>query len=407
MTNIVRFENVSKSFLKGTGVSTSLIEAIYKGGRNLISRFNGRKDKTSDQLFWALKDVSFEVNPGEAFAIVGPNGAGKSTALKILSKVSQPTEGRVIANGEMACLIELGAGFHPELTGRENIYLYGAIMGMTQDEIRKRFDEIVDFSGISEFLDTPLKRYSSGMHARLGFSVAIHTRPDILLVDEVLAVGDWAFQQKCYDEMKKYKEIGTTIVFVSHNMDAIRSTCEKGILLDHGEITIAGSVEEVINGYYDVMGKAKAKPFFKNGQNRAQITSFQLLNQNNEPCNIFKSGEKAFFKYKVDFLEDIESPEFGFFVHRSDSLLIVSTGSADLSIKPFMVKAGDEVEAIYKFNMNLLAGSYTIGAEIRNCRFSEYLDVRLNLVNFQVAENYSHGGIADLKPTCLINNYGQ
>ncbi|MBT5306012.1 MAG: ABC transporter ATP-binding protein, partial [Candidatus Scalindua sp.] len=247
------FDNVSKSFLKGTGVSSSLIEAIYKGSRNLISRLKGRNDKANDQLFWALKDVSFEVKQGEAFAIVGPNGAGKSTALKILGKVSQPTEGRVIANGKMACLIELGAGFHPELTGRENIYLYGTIMGMTRGEIKKCFDEIIEFSGISEFLDTPLKRYSSGMHARLGFSVAIHTRPDILLVDEVLAVGDWAFQQKCYAEMEKYRKRGTTIILVSHNMDAIRSVCNKGVLLDRGKVKVSGTVEDLINGYYRSM----------------------------------------------------------------------------------------------------------------------------------------------------------
>ena len=403
MSSVI-FDNISKSFLIGTGVSTSLIDMVYKGGQNLISRLNGRNDRTSDHLFWALKNVNFEVEPGEAFAIVGPNGAGKSTALKLLSKVSWPTRGEVITKGKVASLIELGAGFHPELTGRENIFLYGTIMGMTKDEIKKRFDGIVEFAEFSEFLDTPVKRYSSGMYARLGFSVAIHTRPDILLVDEVLAVGDWAFQQKCYAEMKKYRKEGTTIIFVSHNMDAIRSMCEKGILLDHGKIAIAGSVEEVINGYYDVMGKARVKPYFKNSQNRVQINSFQLLDKNNKPSNFFKSGENAIFKYAASFLEDIEAPEFGIFIHRADRLQIVSTGSADLGIPPKKVKAGDKIVIIYTFEMNLLAGSYTIGAEVRNHRFSEYLDMIINALNFQVVENYSHGGVSDLKPKCVISH---
>lgn len=403
MSSII-FDNVSKAYHKGTGASTSLIEAIYRGSWVLINRLNSQNNTTSDQVFWALKDVSFEVKTGEAFAIVGPNGAGKSTVLKLLSRVSCPSRGNIITKGKMACLIELGAGFHPELTGRENIFLYGTIMGMTQGEIKKNFDEIVDFSGISDFIDTPLKRYSSGMHARLGFSVAIHTRPDILLVDEVLAVGDWAFQQKCYAEMDKYRKKGTTIVLVSHNMDAIRTMCNKGILLNHGKVTISGSVEEVINGYYDVLGRTIVKPYLNNGQNRLKIISFNLLNQNNESCTVFKSGERAIFKYTVSFFEDIEAPEFGFFVHRSDRLQIVSTGSADLGIGPQKIIAGNKIEIIYTFDVNLLAGSYTIGAEVRNNRFSEYLDMVVNAINFQVVESYSHGGVAELKPECRINN---
>ena len=404
MSNEVIFENVYKSFQRGSGTSSSLIEDFIKGIKKLTTYSRQNDYLLKENQFWALRNVSFEVKTGEAFAIVGPNGAGKSTSLKLLSHISSPTKGRVITKGKTACLIELGTGFHPELTGRENIFLYGTIMGMTQEEIRKRFDEIVDFSGIPEFLDTPLKRYSSGMYARLGFSVAIHTSPDILLIDEVLAVGDWAFQQKCYDEMKKYKQRGTTIIFVSHNMDAIRSMCEKGILLDRGETVLEGTTEKVINGYYDVMGKSRVKPYLNNGQKRAQIIKPQLLNQNHEPCNIFKSGEKAIFEYTVIFLEDVEAPEFGFFVHRSDRLQIVSTGSADLGIKIEKIKSGKKLQVVYKFEINLLAGSYTIGAEVRNLRFSEYLDMLVNAVNFQVVESYSHGGVADLKPECNIKN---
>ena len=401
MSSVI-FDNVSKSFLKGTGVSTSLIEALYNGGRGLINRFNNRNSQASEKLFWALKDVNFELHSGESFAIVGPNGAGKSTILKLLSRVSWPTKGRVITKGKVACLIELGAGFHPELTGRENIFLYGTIMGMSKDEIRKRFDRIVEFAEFSEFLDTPVKRYSSGMYARLGFSVAIHTTPDILLVDEVLAVGDWAFQQKCYGEMEKYRSRGTTIVFVSHNMDAIRSLCYKGILLDRGKIAVSGSVEQVINGYYEAMENAKVSRGKDDYEYKSRMIDFQLVGDNGETKDIFKPGDHAVFSYTATFFEDVDEVEFGFFVLRKDLLQIVSTGSADLGIPPKSMRRGQTIKIEFPFSVNLLAGSYTVGGEIRSRRFSEYLDMNIKSINFQVVENYSHGGIADLQPSCEI-----
>ena len=401
MSSVI-FDNVSKSFLKGTGVSTSLIEALYNGGRNLINRFNKRNNQENEKLFWALKDVSFKLQPGEAFAIVGPNGAGKSTALKLLSRVSWPTKGKIITRGKIACLIELGAGFHPELTGRENIFLYGTIMGMTKDKIRKHFDRIVEFAEFSEFLDTPVKRYSSGMYARLGFSVAIHTTPDILLVDEVLAVGDWSFQQKCYAEMEKYQSCGTTIVFVSHNMDAIRSLCNTGILLDSGKITVSGSVEQVINGYYKAMESAKVSREKDDYEYKARMIDFQLFGDNGETKDMFKPGDHAVFSYTATFFKDVDEVEFGFFVLRKDLLQIVSTGSADLGITPKLIRKGESIKVEFPFSVNLLAGSYTVGGEIRRRRFSEYLDMNINAINFQVVENYSHGGIADLQPSCEI-----
>ena len=203
---------------------------------------------TSNDL-WALKDVSFDVQPGEIVGVIGRNGAGKSTLLKILSQITYPTEGQVHIRGRVASLLEVGTGFHPELTGRENVFLNGAILGMSQADVRRRFDEIVDFSGVERFLDTPIKRYSSGMHVRLAFAVAAHLEPEILIVDEVLAVGDHEFQSKCLGKMEEVAQGGRTILFVSHNMGAIQRLCPKALLLADGHIREHGPTDEVVSAY--------------------------------------------------------------------------------------------------------------------------------------------------------------
>ena len=206
--------------------------------------------KTGKEEFWALKDINFSVKKGEAVGIIGANGAGKSTLLKILSQITPPTTGEIIMRGKVASLLEVGTGFHPELTGRENIFLNGAILGMKKKEIEKKFDEIVKFAGVKKFLDVPVKRYSSGMHVRLAFSVAAHMEPDILLVDEVLAVGDAEFQKKCLGKMDEVtKKSGRTILFVSHNMSAIQNLCKRCILLEDGKIKMIGETKDVINSY--------------------------------------------------------------------------------------------------------------------------------------------------------------
>ncbi len=206
------------------------------------SRYDSRE-------FWALKDVSFDVDEGEVIGIIGRNGAGKSTLLKVLSEITDPTEGEIRVQGRIASLLEVGTGFHPELTGRENIYLNGAILGMTKREIKSKFDEIVDFSGVKKFLDTPVKRYSSGMAVRLGFAVAAHLEPEILVVDEVLAVGDAEFQRKCIGKMKNVAEGGRTVLFVSHNMAAVQSLCDRAIRLEEGKLVDQGDVKDVIDAY--------------------------------------------------------------------------------------------------------------------------------------------------------------
>jgi lipopolysaccharide transport system ATP-binding protein len=199
--------------------------------------------------FWALKDVSFEVQPGEVVGIIGRNGAGKSTLLKILSRITEPTEGRAVLRGRVGSLLEVGTGFHPELTGRENIYLSGAILGMKRAEINRKFDDIVNFAEVEKFLDTPCKRYSSGMYVRLGFAVAAHLEPEILVIDEVLAVGDSAFQQRCLGKMSQVSRSGRTVLFVSHNMAAVERLCSRAMLLSSGRVQSAGAVHEVVSDY--------------------------------------------------------------------------------------------------------------------------------------------------------------
>jgi len=242
---VVSFDHVWKRFKKGER-HNSLRDLVPSLARRMVGR---KPPESDDHDFWALKDVSFDVAPGEALGIVGPNGAGKSTTLKLLTRILKPTRGTCSVKGRIGALIEVAAGFHPDLTGRENIFLQGAIMGMKRPEITRKLDAIVDFSGIESFLDTPVKRYSSGMNARLGFSIAAHLDPDVLIIDEVLAVGDAAFQEKCRIRMTEFRRNGVAIVFVSHNLQAVAQLCSHGLYLDKGTAQIAGTPGEAIGRY--------------------------------------------------------------------------------------------------------------------------------------------------------------
>lgn len=254
----IRIEGLSKSYLVGHNKAERYIalrDIIARNVRNLGRKtrdmFQGRPIVQGDEVeeFWALKNVSFEVKRGETIGIIGPNGAGKSTLLKVLSRITEPTKGRIVLEGRVASLLEVGTGFHPELTGRENIFLNGAILGMSRSEIQRKFDEIVAFAEIENFLDTPVKRYSSGMYVRLAFAVAAHLEPEILIVDEVLAVGDAQFQKKCIGKMDDVAKAGRTVVFVSHQMTAVLSLCQRAVLLTNGSVNSVGTAENVVSGY--------------------------------------------------------------------------------------------------------------------------------------------------------------
>jgi lipopolysaccharide transport system ATP-binding protein len=254
---VISIENLSKTYQLGTigtGTFYGDVKRWWARTRGLPDPYQkvGEKDhsKRIGETIWALNDINFTVNRGDAVGIIGRNGAGKSTLLKILSRVTAPTSGVIKAKGRIASLLEVGTGFHSELTGRENIFLNGAIMGMNRSEVRRKFDEIVDFSGVEKFIDTPVKRYSSGMYVRLAFAVAAHLEPEILVVDEVLAVGDVEFQKKCLGKMGEVASSGRTVLFVSHNMTAVSALCNRAMLLDHGEVVTRGDVESVISQYF-------------------------------------------------------------------------------------------------------------------------------------------------------------
>lgn len=260
MPPAIKVENLSKSYLVGHNSSqgekyTALRDVVSRNVRNLARKtrdmLTGRQIVQGDEVeeFWALRDINFEIQQGDRVGIIGRNGAGKSTLLKILSRITEPTRGRVTIHGRVASLLEVGTGFHPELTGRENIYLNGAILGMSRKEIQRKFDEIVDFAEVEKFLDTPVKRYSSGMYVRLAFAVAAHLEPEILVVDEVLAVGDAQFQKKCLGKMNEIGKTGRTVLFVSHNLGAIETLCSSSVYLKQGEIIDAGSTTAVVEHY--------------------------------------------------------------------------------------------------------------------------------------------------------------
>jgi lipopolysaccharide transport system ATP-binding protein len=263
-----------------------------------IGETNDRTAKGSSDYVWSLKDVNFEVKQGEVLGIIGRNGAGKSTLLKLLSKVTSPTTGRIKVNGRIASLLEVGTGFHPELTGRENIFLNGAILGMTKAEIRSKFDEIVDFAGVERYIDTPVKRYSSGMYVRLAFAVSAFLEPDILIVDEVLAVGDAEFQRKCMGKMSDVnKDEGRTILFVSHNMAAMQKLCKTGMLMQNGKLISTGEMRDVIDQYLTMGISNDSQSTFNIDENRiAGVLKVLLANENGEPIYEVPIGKKWIIK---------------------------------------------------------------------------------------------------------------
>ena len=266
----------------------------------------GRKDQRDGhyETIWALDDLSFELKHGEVLGVIGRNGAGKSTLLKILSRITEPSRGYAEIHGRVGSLLEVGTGFHGELTGRENIYLNGAVLGMSRAEIKRKFDEIVDFSGVGDFIDTPVKRYSSGMTMRLAFSVAAHLEPEILIIDEVLAVGDVSFQKKCLGKMGEVAKEGRTILFVSHNMGAVANLCTGAILLEAGKLTEKGDTQSVIRSYLkssESANSADPKSWRRRGTGEARITNAELFDTEDNPTSTFSMGDTIVVAFDVEF----------------------------------------------------------------------------------------------------------
>jgi lipopolysaccharide transport system ATP-binding protein len=298
-----------------------------------------RRDKSAREEFWALRDVSFQVAHGETLAFIGPNGAGKSTVLKLIARIIEPTSGCIKVNGRIGSLLELGAGFHPDLTGRENIYLNGSILGLSRSQIRQRLDEIIAFAELERFIDVPVKHYSSGMYVRLGFSMAVHVDPEILLVDEVLAVGDAAFQKKCLNRMARFKRQGCTILFVSHALQFVEQLCTKVIWLGEGRVQEVGDTARVIASYMGaVADKLETELSLSNAaglvpkrHGKLVIRSVTMLDAEDKLCWAFRSGDLARIRIVYNATERVERPVFSVLIHRSDGLYVSSTNTYDIN----------------------------------------------------------------------------
>jgi lipopolysaccharide transport system ATP-binding protein len=367
---VITVENLSKRYLIG---HTSVQEGYYRYvalrdvlgrearnfARKAVDLFRGRQVVEGDEVeeFWALKKVNLEIKQGEVVGIIGRNGAGKTTLLKVLSRITEPTEGRVLLRGRVASLLEVGTGFHPELTGRENIFLNGAILGMTQREIRKKFDEIVAFAAVERFLDTPVKRYSSGMYVRLAFAVAAHLEPEILIVDEVLAVGDAEFQKKCLGRMQEVAQGGRTVVFVSHNMAAVKSLTTRGIVLDAGRVVFSGPTEQVIQQYMQLVSRSPdlGKPRKWGKGKHTAIRDAHLVSKDHQPTTQYVPGEPLILEMTIEtdgtrgmslelFLTDASRTRLGFASTYSfhGQTLPEKTGTYRVTIKldPVLLAAG-------------------------------------------------------------------
>lgn len=296
----IKVEHLTKQYVlrqQQVGRYTALRDVIVDKTKSVFSGGNGNSKKES---FLALDDVNFSVEAGERVGIIGRNGAGKSTLLKVLSRIVSPTKGKITLEGRIASLLEVGTGFHPELTGRENIFLNGSILGMTKSEIQKKFDEIVAFAEVERFLETPVKRYSSGMYVRLAFAVAAHLEPEILIVDEVLAVGDASFQKKCLGRLREVAGDGRTVLFVSHNMDAVQRLCNRGILLNHGKLVLEGDMRSVTNRYLESFSEGQAWYDIAKPLNAADLSSYstrlQIEDKNGRLVQEVPIGDEYFFK---------------------------------------------------------------------------------------------------------------
>jgi lipopolysaccharide transport system ATP-binding protein len=395
---VIRIENLGKKYLIGhqaeRGAYTALRDVLIQNARGLWHKtrdlVQGKPIIQGDlqEEVWALKDINFDVFQGQAVGIIGRNGAGKSTLLKILSRITEPSVGRVTIKGRVASLLEVGTGFHPELSGRENIYLNGAILGMTRAEIRRRFDEIVAFAEVEKFLDTPVKRYSSGMYVRLAFAVAAHLEPEILIVDEVLAVGDAEFQKKCLNKMQEISHVGRTILFVSHNFGAVRNICRECVILDKGRILDVGETDAVVDRYlasltdYSESGNKETKSFVVDS---CTITSVQ--------GSVLKSGDQV--TISVRFTPKIEIRDPGLYV---GFLTIDGERLAGLDFKDFQtlppLPAGEQIEMGFCVqDFPLLPGHYALELHLKD--MSSYLvEPAAQLYPFEVVETPIYGGRA-------------
>jgi ABC-type polysaccharide/polyol phosphate transport system ATPase subunit len=392
----IRFDGVSKEFTLRHERSRSFQELFL----NML-----RLKRTSNrEKFWVLRDVSFEIKPGEMVGIVGDNGAGKSTLLKLISRIIEPTSGHIEVNGRVSALLELGAGFHPDLTGRENIYLNGSILGFSRAEMDHIYDDILEFSELERFIDVPVKHYSSGMYMRLGFSIAIHVRPDILLVDEILAVGDQAFQLRCLDKINEMRRRGITIVLVTHDLDTVREMCDRAIWLDDGLIQAEGPVTHVLEEYMarvraeddEALHKAEAglqdgaaeddeddESAWRWGSREGEIVGVQFLDDQGQERRTFQTGERFAVRLHFSVPQRIDRPQFGLALYHANGFHINGPNTVFSGLEIEAVEGQGYVDYVIEC-LPLLEGTYLVSASLYNYEGSHAYDHHHQAYTFRV-----------------------
>ena len=392
----VSFEGVSKKFKRGER-HDSLRDLIPSIVRRLTSPI--RSGEITKDEFWAVENVSFAVEPGRALGIIGPNGAGKSTTLKLLTRILRPNRGHCQVRGRVGALIEVAAGFHPDLTGRENIFLQGAVMGMKRVEVIRKLDQIVEFAGVGEFIDTQVKRYSSGMNARLGFAIAAHLDPEVLIIDEVLSVGDAAFQEKCVQRMYAFKREGVAIVFVSHNLQAVSDLCDEVLFLRR-RTEFMGPTAAGISAYVRSISTTRA-----NDQRPVEISASLLTADGGAAPDVVSPGQPL--RLRVKYKTSIPLPEFfvAFIVKRTTDQLLVYDGqfsSGELAVAP--LAAGQSLTLEFGFTPNLTRGQYHIECHIVNQANQNFVGWLSPAGLLAVEERRTWGGVADLQVTPQLSD---
>jgi ABC-type polysaccharide/polyol phosphate transport system ATPase subunit len=355
-----------------------------------------RRGRAQYEEFWALKDVSLEIPAGVTYGLIGENGSGKSTLLKCIARILTPDGGKVVTRGKVAALLELGSGFHPELSGRENVFLNGSILGLSKNEITRRFDDIVGFAGLERFIDTPVKNYSSGMYVRLGFSVAINVDPEILLVDEVLAVGDETFQRRCIEKFSDFRRAGKTVVLVSHAMGQLRNMCDQVAWLEHGTIKDIGTPGNVVDDYVGeshadqretiTVADGEAEPEVdKNrwGSGEARVETYELLGPDGEPATSVRTGDPVTIRMHYSTTEPIEKPVFGLAVYSIEGTEVTGPNTRDADLVPDKIDGTGTVD-LHVPRLLLLPGTYDLSAAIYDFTRSHPYDHRHRSVRFDV-----------------------
>ncbi|HZG59606.1 MAG TPA: ABC transporter ATP-binding protein [Anoxybacillus sp.] len=414
----IKVENLSKIYQIYDKPLDRLKQSLFRGKKQYFREFK------------ALDNISFEIKKGETIGIVGKNGSGKSTLLQIIAGTLQPSSGDIWVNGKVSALLELGSGFNPEFTGRENVYLSGNIFGITEEQMNERFKKIVEFADIGDFIDQPVKTYSSGMFARLAFAVAIHVDPDILIVDEALSVGDMAFQLKCYRKFQELQEAGKTILFVTHAMDTVLRYCTRAILINEGIKIVEGEPKYVVDEYKKILAKSQSyinreeisstdvvkpkirwKEYFQlnkdkleYGNGAAEICDYGIFDENGEPCTFVQSDEWVEIKMKVRLNEDILNPIFAMTIKDVKGLELAGTNTMIEDIFTGLCKRGDEFTISFKQKLNLAPGVYTLSL---GCTGFEGGELKVyhrlyDILVFKVSASRSIVGIFDLNSTVTV-----